>query len=298
MTNFPAIPVEHAAPRSAGAMPTRFEDIAQDGRVLPEALAHAIGASVWVPSLSAHPGMNALIASGTVPVLSRLLIEGDDATLAAGAVMEATGTWAVAHTRGADGAVDRVMLLIEAEVTGRVGRTYFPPPEDAGRARRVGRVFAEHVFTRPFAPAGARKVTALDADGLPSGEALPWPWTGVDAVRALPADAVPLGSPSTTPEPLRFGLVHTDSNQHVNSLVYPRRFEERALAHLAALGVDASTLLARRVEAAFRKPCFAGDVAWITLRAWTLHGALWVSGTFHPEDPAAPPFNALRLRFG
>ena len=120
----------------------------------------------------------------------------------------------------------------------------------------------------------------------------------MDDVRALPAGALPVGDASTTAEPVRFGLMHTDSNQHVNSLVYPRRFEERALSHLAQLGVDASALLARRVEAAFRKPCFAGDLAWITLRAWTLDGALWVSGTFHPEDPTAPPFNALRVRFG
>ena len=61
------------------------------------------------------------------------------------------------------------------------------------------------------------------------------------------------------PTPLPLGLAHTDANQHVNSLVYPRLFEEAVLRRLATLGKP-TALLTRRAEVAFRKPAFAGEV--------------------------------------
>lgn len=297
MSAFPEIPRAHRGETSRAAVPTRFEDVAQDGRVLPGALANSLGAAVWAPAIARDPAVTALLASGTVPVLNRLVLAGDDPTVAAGTVLDAEGRWSLAHTRDSRGEVHRVLLLIETVMHAPTGRTYLPPPEDAGTVRRVGRVFAEHGFTRPFAAPAERRVARLDAPGLPAVPPLAWEWTSVDDVRALPAGATALGEPWTT-GPLTFGVAHTDPNQHVNSLVYPRRFEERAMEHLASLGRSPAGLVARRVEAVFRKPCFAGDRAWITLRAWTLDGALEVSGAFHPEDRAAPPYNALSLRFG
>lgn len=297
MSALPELPPAHRGETSRAAVPTRFEDVAQDGRVLPEALANSLGAAVWVPAIARDPAITALLAAGTVPVLNRLVLAGDDATVAAGTALEAEGRWSLAHTRDARGEVDRVLLLIETALRAPVGRTYLPPPDDAGTVRRIGRVFAEHVFTRPFGPPAERRVTRLDAPGLPEVPPLQWTWTSVDDLRALPAGAEALGDAWTT-GPLTFGVAHTDPNQHVNSLVYPRRFEERALERLAALGRSPAELVARRAEAVFRKPCFAGDRAWITLRAWTLDGALGVSGAFHPEDPAAAPYNAISLRFG
>jgi hypothetical protein len=55
-----------------------------------------------------------------------------------------------------------------------------------------------------------------------------------------------------------FGLDHTDSNQHVNSLVYPRLFAEAALRRLAELERP-RRLLIRALDIAYRKPSFAGD---------------------------------------
>ena len=78
----------------------------------------------------------------------------------------------------------------------------------------------------------------------------------VDARPAGGADALDRASPDETL--IVFGLVHTDSNQHVNSLVYMRLFEEAVLRRFAALGLP-EPVLARRLEIAYRKPCFAGD---------------------------------------
>jgi hypothetical protein len=67
--------------------------------------------------------------------------------------------------------------------------------------------------------------------------------------------------------PVAFGFSHTDSNQHVNSLVYPRLFGDAALRRFAALGADTKTLPVG-LHIAFRKPFFAGDAAEIVLRAY------------------------------
>ena len=57
------------------------------------------------------------------------------------------------------------------------------------------------------------------------GAAAPRPAAGVgdpESVGALPEGAVPLDyCLRVHPTPIAFGLAHTDSNQHVNSLVYP-----------------------------------------------------------------------------
>jgi hypothetical protein len=75
----------------------------------------------------------------------------------------------------------------------------------------------------------------------------------VEEAEALLSDA----SPSLAEEHV-FRAMHTDSNQHVNSLVYPRLFEEAIHRALLARGLaaDSSKLLARSVELRYRKPFF------------------------------------------
>jgi len=135
----------------------------------------------------------------------------------------------------------------------------------------VGRVYAEHVFTRPFAPPGQRRVTHLDFEGAPvvseTRPALAPPETlatvpdgGRALDRSLVVDAVPIV----------FGVVHTDGNMHVNSLAYLRIFEEASLRRLVALGLGASRL-GRQLEIAYRKPCFAGQNLRVMLQAFE-HG--------------------------
>jgi hypothetical protein len=76
-----------------------------------------------------------------------------------------------------------------------------------------------------------------------------------------------------------FGLTHTDANHHVNSLVYPRLFEEAALRRFAARGKNPA-LMPRHVEVAYRKPCFAGETVRIRLRAFAWRGKLGAVGAF------------------
>ena len=95
-----------------------------------------------------------------------------------------------------------------------------------------------------------------------------------------------------------FGLAHTDSNQHVNSLVYPRLFEDAALRRFAALGKLKPPVLARHVEAAFRKPCFAGERYVIALQAFTIAGKLGAVGAFLSDGSVtARPHCCVRMMF-
>ena len=95
-----------------------------------------------------------------------------------------------------------------------------------------------------------------------------------------------------------FGLEHTDSNQHVNSLVYPRLFIDAALRRLAAHGFP-TALSARRIEIAYRKPCFAGQRATIWVQAWQDGESLVATGVFASEGaPPERPHCTIQARFG
>ena len=97
------------------------------------------------------------------------------------------------------------------------------------------------------------------------------------------------------PTPIAFGLDHTDPNQHVNSLVYPRLFIEAALRRLAAHR-KSTRLLTRAAEIAFRKPSFAGDRARIAIRAFERGDQLGAVGLLISDDEAAAPLAAARPR--
>jgi hypothetical protein len=174
-----------------------------------------------------------------------------------------------------------------------VATTFGPPPgPDAPRAL-AGRAFAEHVITRPFAPPAERKVTRLDAPGIELHEGEQHEHT------FEPAESLLSGSGSGSPSPphledageILFGMMHTDSNQHVNSLVYPRVFEEALVRRVAD-----PTLLARAVELRWRKPFFAGDRA--RLRMAMLDDRTAV-GTFTPASSAdGKPSCVVRMTLG
>jgi hypothetical protein len=63
-----------------------------------------------------------------------------------------------------------------------------------------------------------------------------------------------------------FTLDQTDSNQHVNSLVYIRLFHDAINRRLAAAGQPLLQVRSRAVDIAYRKPCFAGDKVRAQLR--------------------------------
>ncbi|MFO0555149.1 MAG: hypothetical protein U0271_42620, partial [Polyangiaceae bacterium] len=60
-----------------GESPLRFDDITQDGRIVPGALMPGLGATTW-PALIGDPSTRALLSNGIIPILSRLEIEAAD----------------------------------------------------------------------------------------------------------------------------------------------------------------------------------------------------------------------------
>lgn len=273
--------------RATGRFYLRYEDVAQDGRVRADALSSALGV-VW-REIAIPGGMHAALqAQGILPILTRITIEGSESRFAVDKALDAEGGYVLSHARGTGGEVDKLILDMDASITGPIGRTNLPPPDNAGSDALVGTVHAEHVFTRPFAPAGQRKVVALPME---SGAFVPErerQWEPPSALLELPDGAVAL-EPDLRDDPTEtvLGLTHTDSNQHVNSTVYPRLFEEAALRRFAELGRPA-TVLARRIEIGFHRPSFADDTLRISLRAFALGSRVGCAGVFQSGDERKP----------
>ncbi len=291
----PALPPEQCA---AGSMSLRYEDVAQDGRLVLDAIPHGLGEVLWQTLLTKHPMSDKLTAEGVVPILTRIVVEGQGGPIAVRRNLEATGGFQLAHTVDDAGAVNRLVMNLWLDVHGTKGRTYGPPPDGAGESIPVGRVFAEHVFTRLFAPPEARKVLAFDGPSLPRVPPARYAWRPPEELLALPPGAEPLDA-ELVPDDAAFvlGLAHTDSNQHVNSLVYPRFFEEAALRRFDARGKDAA-VISRFCEMAYRKPSFAGERVRLLVRAFALGGDLGAVGALVDDKGADKrPRCYLRMAF-
>lgn len=265
-----------------GPMTLRYEDITQDGRPRVSALPTALGV-VWRGVAPPPEVRTAMTEHGIIPILTRLRVEAFDGPFSIEDAFTVKGSFSLAHATSANGAVERLFLDIETEVEGRLGRTNLPPPPGAGTTAAAGTVFAEHVFTRPFAPPDERKVLVLPIGGerfVPPRERAQ---RAPRDVIAVADSAMPLeGDFVLDDTPLVMGPTHTDSNQHVNSLVYPVLFEEAVLRRLARLGRSVQ-VLARSLEIAYRRPSFAGDTLRISLRAFTRGDAIECIGMFHDE---------------
>lgn len=284
MRPFPPEPEPTSDRQATADIPTRYEDIAQDGRVKLAALPHGLGQVCWMKLLRRHPIAWIARSEGIVPILSRLVVEGGDGPVSVRRALEGRGCYRLAHTVDAAGEVDRIILELWVDVHGRAGRTHGPPPDNAGERLRVGRVYAEHVFTRPFAPAAERKVRSLPAsEDLPEVPEHRHEWMQAPELLALPTGATALDAgPEIDGRETVFGLTHTDSNQHVNSLEFPRLFEEAALRRLAGLGRRPGAQLVRWVDLRYRKPCFAGDSVQVSLQAFELDGRLGAAASLVP----------------
>jgi hypothetical protein len=272
----------------------RYEDVAQDGRVRLEAMTASLGV-VWRRRLGHHPLYPACRDAGILPILTRFVIEGEAGPFAVEGKVTVEGDFEIAKTLDDAGAVDRLLLEIHTTLTAPLGRTNLPPPAEAGTVARVGRVLAEHVFTRPFGPPEQRKV--LEFGPLGKTDMLPIrPWAEPRALLELPADARPLENSLTADTSgVVFGTSHTDSNQHVNSLVYPRLFEEALLRRLIRHG-RTTDRLARSVDVRYRKPSFHGETAAIVLRAYEREGRVGAVGAFvDPGGDVARARAYLRL---
>jgi hypothetical protein len=257
-------------------------DLAQEGRTMIGGLPNTIGEVVWRKRLAAHESTRAALKSGIVPILTRFVIEGGEDPIPLSQPVHASGGFELAHDVDANGDVDRLLLDIYVDIMGKRGRTHLPASEGDGVDVKVGRVFAEHVFTRPWGPPEQRKVRKLELDGYPEVPERRRAFRPLHEAASLPPgatllDAEPVLDPVTTV----FGLMHTDSNQHVNSLVYLRLFEEALVRRH-----QGRNALARWVEIGYRKPCFAGDRVRVRLQGFTRGDEVGAIGVFVPEsDP-------------
>jgi hypothetical protein len=274
-----------STPFAEASVRLRWEDVAQDGRIMLTALAPAIDWTIWNGLLKDHPGVHEGERQGVVSILTRLIAEGTDEPIRVIDPVTGRGTYELAYS-GDAASPDRLFMCAWVEVRGTRGLVWKPGPP--GPAVSGGRMFVEHTFTRLFAPPDQRRVTRFEIPGLP-----PVPSAHYDAPAPTTAMEVPDGA-----DPLDaayvadatetcFGLEHTDSNQHVNSLVYPRLFAEAALRRLAGLGEDRKVLV-RELDIAYRKPSFAGDRVRIHQRMFRFGGKLGAAGYLAADGEARP----------
>ena len=277
----PEIPSVLDGGRCQGQASIRFEDVTQGGRLLLPSLAQALGGCLW-PAVIASPTNAALFQAGIVPILSRMVLVGGGGPLSVfHPPVQVAGTWHSAHVAGPTGAPERLLLMMWADLRGREGWTHLADPPGAPVA--AGQIYAEHVLTRLFAPPEERRVTRLDLPGRLPFPPAAWPARAFDAAIALPPGAVALAQAERA---VVFGGMHTDPNQHVNSLVYPRLFEEAVLDIAAGIGRDPGAMLSRRCEMIWRKPFFAGEAASIALTLYATENSLGASGVFRADGRA------------
>jgi hypothetical protein len=197
--------------------------------------------------------------------------------------VEGRGAYTLSHTTDDNNVATRVLFTIYAALTGRVGHTHGEPPPNAGERISLGAIEAEHVFTRPFGDRANRRVHSLpEGCGLPSVPGERSEWRAPARLTTPPNDARRLDREPRLARRVLFGLAHTDSNRHVNSLVYPSLFEEMALERLDELGVATAGLQVRDLEIAYRKPCFAGDRVEVMLQALRSGDRVGAVGSFVP----------------
>jgi acyl-CoA thioesterase FadM len=290
MTNWIAAPPAPEVDGATARAHLRYEDVCQDGRLLLEVLPNALGSAVWGAQLAKDSVAKTCMDQGVIPILTRFVIEGTPGPFGVMSPLGVTGRFELARGE------DHVYLNMWADLTGPIARTHPPQPDDAGRIAPAGRIFGEHVFTRLFAPPGERRVKKLDVPGVP--DPLPeYRARSFTSMLEVPEGVRALDESAPDDSPITFGLVHTDSNHHVNSLVYIRLFEEAALRRFAKLGRP-EQLLARHLEIAYRRPCFAGDRMRVHVRAVEVDGRLGALAVLAKEGAdASQPSVVARLTF-
>lgn len=285
----PQFPSEHAATTESYL---RYEDCTQDGRLIPLAIPPSLG-GLWQTVITRHPGSRNSIAAGVIPILTRLTLQSFDQPIRIDRGIETRAGFQLAHDLDDAGEVSRLFMCVWSELHGIAGRV--GPRQVDGALSRAGTLFAEHTFTRLFAPPDQRKVTRLEVEGYP-----PVPETRYVAPPPKSAQEAPQGATwidelAADPTEVVFTLDQTDANQHVNSLVYIRLFVEAAQRRLATAGRPLK-IRSRAVDIAYRKPCFAGDRVRSHLRLFDLSGDPGAAGFVSGDD--GKPRCYVRVLFG
>jgi hypothetical protein len=280
MFHVPAMPSFPPGQSTTTSAYLRYEDVTQDGHLIPVAAPSAL-AGLWRDVLVHHPGARNAIQVGIIPILTRLTINSLEQRIRVDRPIESRTGFALAHDVQGD-EVSRLFMNIWCEIHGAAGRLGRNSTASADLAL-AGTVFAEHTFTRPLAPPEQRKVTRLGVEGYPdvpdARHAAPPPTTAQDA----PEGATWLDELAPDPAEYAFTLDQTDSNQHVNSLVYIRLFHDALNRRLATTGRN-MRLRSRAVDIAYRKPCFAGDRVRAKLRLFETADGLGAAGLVEGVD--------------
>jgi hypothetical protein len=280
---FPAPPPLPADQIGEGSSSLRYEDVAQDGRLRLEGVWPPIGPILW-GRLAVAQSLGQLGRSGVRTVLSYVAMEGGDDPISVRNRAQHKVYYQLGHTLDDSGAVNRILFNSWIVSEAPRGLPNNPGVPHAGEPVFVARAFGQHVFSRPAAPAGKHRVLSLEGSDLPAVPGSRLPWHDARGLLSLPEGVEAIEpTPRADTQATAFGLVHTDGNQHVNFLSYPRLAEEAALRRLSELGVS-TRLLARRVEVGYRKPCFAGDRVRIVLQAFQRGADYGVVAAFVPED--------------
>jgi hypothetical protein len=267
----PSFPPGHSTTTTAYL---RYEDVTQDGHLIPVAAPSAL-AGLWRDVLRQHPGGRNALAVGIIPILTRMTINSLEQPIRVDRPIESTTGFQLAHDV-TNGEVSRLYMNIWCEIRGVAGRIA-RSEKATGELAPAATLFAEHTFTRPLAPPDKRKVLRLGVEGYPDV-----PETRYEAPAAISAQEAPPGArwlDELAPDPAEyaFTLDQTDSNQHVNSLVYIRLFHDALNRRLAATG-RGMRLRSRAVDIAYRKPSFAGDRVQASLRLFEDGAGLGAAG--------------------
>ena len=270
---------------SAKLMP-RYEDVTQDGRVQLASLMVGLTA-VW-RTLADSERLQPMMRKGILPILNRILMHGEDGPFSVHTAIHVEGTWRLAKEKGGE----RLFLDMWLDAFAPHAQTHARQPGDDAERVRLGRIYAEHVITRPFASnPSERKVTKLE--GIPGIPEVP-----EDEHPSLDAASLVAGCELAPAREHVFGLSHTDPNQHVNSLVYPRLFEDSLVARAVEqkLTTKPEQLLARAIELRYRKPFFAGERAVIAAATTIDADARHAIGSFVAKGAdAAKPNTTLAM---
>jgi hypothetical protein len=295
MTLFPPTPVVPDEYRARAPFVPRYDDVGQTGHLLIAALPIALGQSGWA-AVSRLVSNDTFRRTRVMPILSRFVMESGAAPFSVNAPMEAEATIQFAHTLGQDGQIERLVLNMWCSVHGKAGHTHGFSIPNAGERLFAGRVFAEHVLTRPFDPPESRRVSELELPGFPRVPAERYEWQPPETLMQLPDGAAWLDESFVyDAAPIVFGSDRTDSNQHVNSLVYPQIFTDAILRRLWDHGKRVA-LRGDSLEIAYRKPSFAGDRVHIATRAFA-QGERWGACVILVSDEEAKgPMEAVRPR--
>ena len=278
---FPAPPMPTFAPGQAATTtgPLRYEDLTQDGRLIPIAVPASM-AGLWREVLVAHPGARNALKTGILPVLTRIIVTSFDQPIRVDRPAETRAGFELAHDRAGD-EVTRLFMNVWCEVRGEAGR--LTPNARAGDRALAGTLFAEHTFTRLMAPPDQRRVTRLEVEGYPSVPEVRHQAPAPSTAQEAPEGARWLDELAPDSTEHCFTLDQTDANQHVNSLVYIRLFTEAVARRLAAAG-HPLVLRTRAYDIAYRKPSFAGDRVRAQLRLFEHAGTLGAAGLIAGAD--------------